>query len=53
MSQERAAWFDAVKIDPLLPERILPANYLGQKAWRERVQAIVETARETASHVEK
>ncbi len=29
---EREAWLDAVTNDPLLPGRILPADYLGQQA---------------------
>jgi len=29
---EREAWLDAVTHDPLLPERILPDGYLGQRA---------------------
>ncbi|MFN0075153.1 MAG: hypothetical protein ACKVY0_01635 [Prosthecobacter sp.] len=39
-SAERAAWLDAVKTDPLLPERILPSGYLGRKAWRRRVEVL-------------
>jgi phenylacetic acid degradation operon negative regulatory protein len=53
MSEERAAWRDVMTIDPLLPARLLPANYLGQKAWRRRLQAMGETARQTASSEEK
>src|SRR5207244_5694374 len=30
MSEEREAWLAAIRIDPLLPARLLPANYLGQ-----------------------
>ena len=44
MSQERTAWLAAVGIDPLLPARLLPRNYLGQKAWRQRLQ-VMGTAR--------
>ena len=40
MSEEREAWLAAIRIDPLLPARLLPRNYLGQKAWRRRLQAI-------------
>ena len=36
---EREAWLDAVINDPLLPGRILPSDYLGQQAWRRRVEA--------------
>src|SRR2546425_7138758 len=31
---ERAAWLEAVTSDPLLPQRILPPDYLGQRACR-------------------
>ena len=37
---EREAWLDAVTPDPLLPERILPTNYLGQSAWQRRVDVL-------------
>ena len=37
---EREAWLDAVTIDPLLPARILPPDYLGQQAWRRRVEVL-------------
>jgi phenylacetic acid degradation operon negative regulatory protein len=33
---ERNAWNDAVRDDPLLPRRILPPGYLGEKAWQNR-----------------
>ena len=44
LSQERKNWCDAVTSDPLLPARLLPPNYLGQKAWRRRMKAINEVA---------
>jgi len=31
---------DAVINDPLLPGRILPPDYLGQQAWRRRVEVL-------------
>jgi phenylacetic acid degradation operon negative regulatory protein len=37
---EREVWLQAVTSDPLLPERILPANYLGKSAWRRRVEVL-------------
>jgi phenylacetic acid degradation operon negative regulatory protein len=39
-ARERAAWLEAVSADPLLPERLLPPGYLGQKAWRARVATL-------------
>ena len=46
---DREAWLDAVINDPLpacaahadrLPGRILPSDYLGQQAWRRRVEVL-------------
>jgi phenylacetic acid degradation operon negative regulatory protein len=44
LSQERKSWLDAVTKDPLLPNRLLPTNYLGHKAWRRRVKVMKEAA---------
>jgi DNA-binding transcriptional regulator PaaX len=41
-ADERVAWLDAVSNDPLLPGRILPSTYLGQTAWRRRVEVLRE-----------
>jgi DNA-binding transcriptional regulator PaaX len=35
---ERDAWLSAVTHDPLLPVRLQPPGYLGQQAWRRRVE---------------
>jgi phenylacetic acid degradation operon negative regulatory protein len=43
---EREAWLTAVRGDPLLPEKILPAGYLGQQAWRRRVEVLQEAGRQ-------
>ena len=43
---ERETWLDAVTNDPLLPERILPSDYLGQRAWRRRVEVLREAGRQ-------
>lgn len=43
---ERAAWLDAVMNDPLLPARVLPADYLGQQAWRRRVEVLRDAGRQ-------
>jgi phenylacetic acid degradation operon negative regulatory protein len=43
---EREAWLDAVTCDPLLPERILPPGYLGQKVWRRRIKVLREAGRQ-------
>jgi phenylacetic acid degradation operon negative regulatory protein len=36
LADERTAWLEAIGADPLLPEVLLPKNYLGQKALHER-----------------
>jgi len=43
---ERTAWLAAVKSDPLLPEQILPAGYLGRQAWRRRMEVLREAGRQ-------
>jgi phenylacetic acid degradation operon negative regulatory protein len=43
---EREVWLDAVTNDPLLPERILPSDYLGQQAWHRRVEMLREAGRQ-------
>jgi phenylacetic acid degradation operon negative regulatory protein len=45
-AMEREAWLDAVTIDPLLPGRILPSDYLGQRAWRRRVEVLRDAGRQ-------
>ena len=39
-ADEREAWLAAVQSDPLQPEQLLPAEYLGRRAW-ERRQAVL------------
>jgi len=43
---EREAWLEAVTNDPLLPGRILPSDYLGQQAWRRRVEVLRGASRQ-------
>lgn len=47
---EREAWLDAVTNDPLLPERILPDGYLGQRAWQRRIQVLREAGRQMRTY---
>ena len=37
---ERATWLAAVEIDPLLPKRLLPPDYLGCRAWQRRIEVL-------------
>lgn len=43
---EREAWLNAVTNDPLLPDRLLPSSYLGQRAWRRRVESLRDAGRQ-------
>jgi phenylacetic acid degradation operon negative regulatory protein len=36
VDKEQNGWLDAVRIDPLLPRVLWPAEYLGEKAWQAR-----------------
>jgi DNA-binding transcriptional regulator PaaX len=38
--QEKLAWHETITADPLLPDRLLPAGYLGKKAWAERTRIL-------------
>jgi len=48
-TEERQAWLDAVTNDPLLPERLLPPDYLGQQAWRRRIEVLRAAGRQLRS----
>lgn len=43
-TRENRAWLDAVRRDPLLPLPLLPAGYLGRKAWNKR-RAVLRQAK--------
>ncbi len=43
-AQERRAWLAATTEDPLLPEALLPAGYLGRKAWQKRLTVMRSAA---------
>jgi phenylacetic acid degradation operon negative regulatory protein len=36
LAAERQAWLQAMRVDPLLPEALLPLGYLGREAWKQR-----------------
>lgn len=42
---ERLAWQAAVEFDPLLPEHLLPPDYLGRRAWTRRVEVLADAGR--------
>jgi phenylacetic acid degradation operon negative regulatory protein len=39
-ARERQAWLGAVTLDPLLPQALLPPNYLGCQSWQQRRKAL-------------
>jgi len=46
---ENQAWLDAVHRDPLLPGSLLPADYLGAKAWKKRRAVLPQAMRMAAN----
>jgi len=49
VAAEREAWLFAMEKDPLLPERILPAGYLGKRSWQARVDVLGKAAKQLVS----
>jgi DNA-binding transcriptional regulator PaaX len=45
LRRERLAWLRALRVDPLLPHALLPDDYLGQKAWKARQEALALVSR--------
>lgn len=43
---ERETWLHAVTSDPLLPARLLPSSYLGERAWQRRVKVLRNASRQ-------
>jgi DNA-binding transcriptional regulator PaaX len=42
---ERETWMHAVCKDPLLPEPLLPGDYLGREAWKRRQRVLAEAGK--------
>jgi phenylacetic acid degradation operon negative regulatory protein len=42
LREEHAVWQEAFRRDPLLPAVLLPPDYRGREAWRQRVEALAE-----------
>jgi len=42
IQEEREAWQDAMKRDPLLPRILLPPDYAGREAWHHRLEVMKE-----------
>jgi phenylacetic acid degradation operon negative regulatory protein len=47
--EERAAWEAAVSVDPLLPDSLLPQDYLGKEAWLRRATVLERAAKQLRS----
>jgi phenylacetic acid degradation operon negative regulatory protein len=45
LADDRAAWLAAIILDPFLPEALLPPDYLGREAWKQRNIALAALAR--------
>jgi phenylacetic acid degradation operon negative regulatory protein len=48
-ANERESWLAAVTFDPLLPERLLPPDYLGRRAWQQRREAFLRAGQQVRS----
>ena len=44
LREERAAWVELMERDPLLPEALLPPDYKGCQAWRQRQEVMAAAA---------
>jgi phenylacetic acid degradation operon negative regulatory protein len=42
LREEYEAWQDAMRVDPLLPKDLLPPDYAGRDAWRQRLEVMAE-----------
>ena len=43
-AEERQAWLAAISMDPLLPSVLLPEDYPGREAWKQRKKVLNEAA---------
>jgi len=46
LREERQAWLNAVELDPLLPSCLLPPDYHGIGAWRDRMRVMKEAGKQ-------
>jgi phenylacetic acid degradation operon negative regulatory protein len=49
-NEERHAWLAAVTRDPLLPERLLPPDYVGRRAWQRRKEVFRQAGQQLRSY---
>lgn len=50
---ERKAWLGTMECDPLLPARLLPSDYAGCAAWRERLKVMAEAGNQMRGFMAK
>jgi phenylacetic acid degradation operon negative regulatory protein len=50
VAEERAAWMQAIKHDPLLPRTLLPRRYAGCDAWRRRMEVMAEAGHQMRAY---
>lgn len=49
LREERQAWQDALRRDPLLPRALLPPDYMGCEAWRQRLHIMAKAGEQMRS----
>jgi DNA-binding transcriptional regulator PaaX len=49
LGKEREWWLNAISADPLLPEILLPRDYVGKKAWQRRLETLAAAAQQIRS----
>ena len=49
LTEERLAWGQVMRLDPLLPRGLHPAGYRGVKAWKQRLKIMAEAGRRLRS----
>ena len=50
---ERKAWLGTMECNPLLPARLLPSDYAGCAAWRERLKVMAEAGNQMRGFMAK
>jgi DNA-binding transcriptional regulator PaaX len=50
-TDEKSAWLAASTLDPLLPERLLPRDYLGQQAWQRRKRVLRQAGQQLRTFI--
>jgi len=50
---ERLAWQQAIRLDPMLPDALLPEGYLGKKTWQMRQRVLRQAGRSAQGGMKK